>query len=218
MLQTENEKVYIEHCQNCSTHTWCTNHDESKYISYYENCKAKILVVCPELQVVANQIPVTLTNKFVTADKAKEGKLSFPRMGAFEIYFKDSVVFSKLESGQWPQSTLIANKLRELLDKPKIHVPKEAKPTNILKKRKKLKRESKSIEPNSSRTISVRLKSTTPNRKVLKNSGFFKNIQEKEYSDDDFEPDEAEIDDKDVTKVYELSLPHNALSNKVRNI
>lgn len=208
MLQTEHEKVYIEHCHSCSTHNWCTKHDESKYVSYFENCKAKILVVCPEVQVVANQIPLSFYHKFAISDKPKEGKSSFPRLGSFEIYFKESVIFSKLESGQWPQSTYIANKIRELLDNPKIAVKREIKTTNILEKRNKSKRTAKSIQPNSSRNISVRLKSTTPSKKVKKN----------ERSDEEFEPVHQEIDEKEITKVYELTLPFNSLSNKVRFI
>jgi predicted Rdx family selenoprotein len=219
MLEVENEKVYIEHCQGCSSHNWCTNHDESKYLSYYENCKAKILVVCPEVQVVSNQIPVFLISRFSMNDeKLKGGKQTFPRIGAFEIYFKDSVIFSKLESGQWPQSTFIANKVRDLIDKPKPHPVREVK-TNLLSKRK-MKREVKSIEPSSSRNLAGRFKSTTPSKRK-KNANFFKKKEkvqendEKKYSDDGFEDEDFE--NAQVTKEYELSLPFDGLSNKKIN-
>jgi len=34
MSSKEDTIVYIEHCINCNTHAWCTNHNESKYSSY----------------------------------------------------------------------------------------------------------------------------------------------------------------------------------------
>ena len=252
MLQVENEKVYIEHCQGCSTHGWCTKHDESKYQSYFENCKAKILVICPEVQVVANQIPIAFSNKFTYSDDSKpwEGKHSFPRIGAFEIYFKDKIIFSKLETGLWPQSTIIAKKIRELLDQIKLPPrPKDLHNTNILRKRKKSKPKSrniKSIEPNSSRNLSNRGKSSTPRRKLneveayVTDTSVYNNKyrdhkqkvndttnKEEEYSDDfkeasnewekDFE-EKGLTEQREVSKVYELVLPANALSNKVRDI
>ena len=252
MLQVENEKVYIEHCQGCLTHGWCTKHDETKYQSYFENCKAKILVICPEIQVVANQIPVAFSNKFTYSDNSKpwEGRHSFPRIGAFEIYLKDNLIFSKLETGLWPQSTIIANKIRELLDQ--IKVPAKAKElhkTNILRKRHKSKQKSrniKSIEPNSSRKLSHRGKSFTPKHKFNEAEAYVTDTsvynnkhkdraryvndilsKEEEYSDDfkeasneldrDFEGN-GMVQHREVSKVYELVLPANALSNKVRGI
>ena len=32
-----NDKIiYIEHCVNCKSHKWCTNHNEKKYHLFYE--------------------------------------------------------------------------------------------------------------------------------------------------------------------------------------
>lgn len=244
MLQVDNEKVYIEHCQGCSTHSWCTKHDESKYKSYFENCKAKILVICPEVQVVANQIPLAFRKKFSMGENSKpwEGKHSYPRIGAFEIYFKETLVFSKLESGLWPQSTMIANKIRDLLDLMRKPLKaKEISHGSVLKKRHKNKvkpRNIKSIEPNSSRHLSRRGKSSTPRRNFHESEVFgtdtslYKKKPNKpllamddndEYSDD-FKEESIEknnrneqdfIGNREVTKVYELTLSADTLSNKV---
>jgi Rdx family len=247
MLQVENEKVFIEHCQACSDHAWCTKHDESKYKSYFESCKGKILVSCPEVQVVANQIPLAFNSKFSEASKPWEGRHSYPRIGAFEIYFKDKIIFSKLESGLWPQSTIVADKIREILDQSKLpSKPREANNPEVLKKRNKNKiapRYIKSIEPVSSRKETNRGKSFTPQRRVEAESyrtdlSEYKKNEKKDYSaregktdnedSDDFKEDFSQLKKKfkdksiektrEITKVYELSLPGNCLSNKVLTI
>lgn len=241
MLQTENEKVYIEHCQGCSSHSWCTKHDETKYSSYYENCKGKIVAICPEVQIVANQIPLAFKKKFSDDENSKpwEGKFCFPRIGAFEIYFQDKIIFSKLETGLWPQSAVVANKIREILNSSKIpQKNSQFVKSNILKKRKKKSwkpRDIKSIEPNSSRKYSFRGKSSTPHRKFIEEDSRltdeFMNVKKHkdasvrnkknsgEYSDD-FDEGKTKYFKKNrqVSKVYELVLPASSLSNKVTAI
>ena len=247
MFHTENEKVFIEHCQGCSTHAWCTKHDESKYQSYFEGCKSKIQEICPEVQVLDNQIPLSLRKKFSSHEDSRpwEGTLGFPRIGAFEVYFKDRTIFSKLESGLWPHSVAVANKIREIIDKPKLPpVGRDKKVMNLLKKRKKPgldSKNSKSIEPSSSRSLAFRGKSTTPKRKLEETHGLVSHRkskqdrsmvtklqkkdsnEEEEYSDDfkeesmkkEAEDTEDQKETRKITKVYELSLPADSLSNKV---
>ena len=236
MIQPENEKVFIEHCQGCINHAWCTKHDESKYKSYYENCKARILVICPEVQVLSNQIPMLFKHKFTDPEnnKPREGKLSFPRIGAFEIYFKDKTIFSKLESGVWPQSNVVASKIREILDQGSFYV-KNDKSINVLKKRKiRLnQRNSNSVEPEFSTKIYARVKSTTPTLKKKdlvcdKKNKIEKKDSNEEYSDDFFKESDKENDNfisdlqdekienkRSFTNVYELVLDSKKLSNKV---
>ena len=160
--------------------------------------------------------------------KISEKKPNFPRIGAFEIYFQEKIVFSKLESGLWPQSTIVANKIREVLDQSKLPgKSRELKPTNILKKRKKLKNNQRtigSLEPNSFRKSSKREKSTTPYKTIKdpslddlkfgKNRDFSMRQKKNEYSED-FEED-FDNTNREITKIYELSLPYNGLSNKVK--
>ena len=112
------------------------------------------------------------------------------------------MIFSKLESGQWPQSTTIANKIRELIDKPTSQHVHELK-TNLLQKRK-IKRDIKSIEPSSSRNLVARFKSTTPSKKKKK-SEYFRREQKQEEG--------AEYEDEDE-KVWNKGLMRGKSGNK----
>lgn len=44
------------------------------------------------------------------------GKSNFPRLGTFEVYFRGQRVFSKLLEGRWPNSNIIAGKIRNIID------------------------------------------------------------------------------------------------------
>lgn len=233
MIQFESEKVFIEHCQNCPSHNWCTKHDESKYLSYYESCKKHIKDLIPELEIIQNQIPVHLVSKFTTSDpRPWEGKMAFPRLGSFEVYYKNKTVFSKLESGAWPQPSVLASKLNELIHAPKLPQIVKEKPNKLPASRKKFMKIDSSRQkiPRSTRSNQKRYKSTTPFRKAQKKHDFsVKNIGKKdEYEDEGFEEDSGESKgsknlslvkdlEKQVTKVYELNLSCGTISNKVTN-
>jgi hypothetical protein len=245
MLQADNEKVFIEYCQRCPTHSWCTKHDESKYNSYFESVRSKLREICPEVEIIGNQIPLAFSSKFSSHEDSRpwEGTLSFPRIGAFEVYFKERVLFSKLETGLWPHPGAIANKVREIIDRPKLPpVGRENNKTlNLMKKKRNAvgnrKVIARSIQPSSSRSDANRVKSTTPKRKIgdFHELGSFKKIDqdrsvvehkvrkrkdEEEYSDDFKEESEENerdnVGEKEVTKVYELKLSAEKLSNKVK--
>ena len=135
MLETEKEKVYFEYCVSCSTHSWCTRHDESKYSSYFDRCRSELLQHCSGVVAVANQIPLYFRKQFASSTVKAEpwaGKNTFPRIGAFEVYFRDSLVFSKLSTGKWPSASQIAERIHEI-----IHKPPTKKP-NIRKKARKI--------------------------------------------------------------------------------
>lgn len=217
MIQFESEKVLIEHCQNCSSHSWCTNHDESKYQSYFETCKQKILEQCPDLQVISNQIPINFSKKFtLTESRPWEGRLTFPRIGSFEVYFRSKLIFSKLESGLWPQASLISSKIQEMQNKPILPQIQKEKPRNPSNKRSKM-RDSKSNDSKSTRSNKKRYKSTTPTRKQEKKHDFsHKVIKKEEYEDESFEKDSVSETVK-ITKAYDLVLQCGTVSNKVRN-
>jgi hypothetical protein len=215
MIQFESEKVYIEHCQNCSSHSWCTNHDESKYKSYFDTCKQKISEVCPELETLSNQIPIYFSTKFSTSESRPwEGRLSFPRIGSFEVYFKSKVIFSKLETGLWPQATLIASKIQETLHKPVL--PQILKENQKIQRKRGKVRDSRSNDSKSTRRNQKRYKSTTPSKKFQKKHDFsYKAIKphvDEDYDDSDFE---KYPEPKKITKVYDLVLPCGSVSNKV---
>lgn len=231
MIQFESEKIFIEHCKNCSSHNWCTNHDESKYLSYFESCKKHIKDLIPELEIIQNQIPVHLISKFTTTDSRPwEGKLAFPRLGSFEVYYKNKTVFSKLESGAWPQPSVLASKLNELIHSPKLPQINKEKTKKIPTSRKKFIKIDSSRQriPRSTRSNQKRYKSTTPFRKEQKKHDFsVKNIDKKDqYEDEGFEKDSNESKEskdlssakdleKRITKVYELNLSCGVISNKV---
>ena len=43
-------------------------------------------------------------------------KLSFPRIGSFEVLFRGKLIFSKLKTGRWPNPLKIAEEIRNIID------------------------------------------------------------------------------------------------------
>ena len=150
MLRADLEKVYIEHCMGCNGHKWCTNHDENKYATYFSSCKTAILRICPHVTVVENQVPLGFQNKFITDSTISEfGKFHFPRIGAFEVYFRGAIVFSKIQSMKWPLPINIANKIKDIQEAPSNNNKKKIKPKRlksaIPSKKKKSKKPKKRL-------------------------------------------------------------------------
>ena len=150
MLRADKEKVYIEHCISCKSHTWCTNHDEEKYKDYFNRCQASILRICYNVTVVENVIPEGFTGQFITfPNTSKPGKFHFPRIGSFEVYFRGTVIFSKIESMKWPHASKVAEKIKEIQDTPlaEANRKKKLKPKRIKSalpgKKKKVKKSKK---------------------------------------------------------------------------
>ena len=124
------EKVYIEYCTDCRVHSWSTNHDESKYLAYFERCKQEILEVFPEMTVIANAIPPGFAHYFQSHKRQPQpwaGKTSFPRIGAFEVYYQTSILFSKLCSGMWPKPCLVQRQLTHAINKLPLIRPNRSK-------------------------------------------------------------------------------------------
>jgi predicted Rdx family selenoprotein len=227
-MQTDANTVYIEHCIGCSSHAWCTSHEASKYIQYYDACASAIQTLCPGLTVVQNQIPQFITSR-VLRSKAQPWthKPSHPRIGAFEVYFQDRVLFSKLEHGLWPHPGALAKRIREVIDQPKLpSVTRAANSSSIaLKQRKHIFRakNNKSVGPAIAKVNPGRAKSTTPRTKA---KGMKKvkveekeNKNDEEYSDEFQDGSEGEENEltggRKISKVYELKLAKDILSNKV---
>jgi len=40
----------------------------------------------------------------------------FPRLGAFEVYLYDVLIFSKLQTNQWPQHNRLLEKMQAMVD------------------------------------------------------------------------------------------------------
>ena len=51
---------YIETCEHCSTHQWCTRHNEAKYKALAESLKAAIVAAVPGAPVDINTINIAL--------------------------------------------------------------------------------------------------------------------------------------------------------------
>ena len=49
-------------------------------------------------------------------DRTPFAKLSFPKTGSFEVYFRGKVIFSKLKHGIWPHPAMLAKTIRDILD------------------------------------------------------------------------------------------------------
>jgi len=92
------KNIHIEVCANCRSHAWCTRHKEQKYNQFAEETKAAILADCPGYTVEINAI----TN--------------VPRIGAFEVSHGENVIFSKLNSGLWPNPKVLARDVKGYLD------------------------------------------------------------------------------------------------------
>ena len=134
-------RCYVEFCINCKHHNWCTRHKEEKYLEYFNKLKMKIMQTAPQVITYPNTIPLGFEDNFFTEDEeismiARYGKVKFPRVGAFEVYFNRKVIYSKLSNhGLWPNIELVAKKVAEELER--ISRPPVAKPVKRTVKRKK---------------------------------------------------------------------------------
>ena len=89
--------------------------------------------------VYPNTIPLGFEDNFFTEDEnliKRYGKVKFPRIGAFEVYFNRKVIFSKLTNGGlWPNHDVVARKIAEELER--LQRPPMAKPIKRTVKKKK---------------------------------------------------------------------------------
>jgi hypothetical protein len=58
--------------------------------------------------------PLGEQNKYYNEDNQEV--VIFPRLGSFEIYLYDILIFSKLQSNQWPQHNRILDKIQAIID------------------------------------------------------------------------------------------------------
>jgi hypothetical protein len=66
------------------------------------------------------------------------------------VYYDGQVIFSKLETGNWPNAKAIVSKLNQLIEEkrlPKITPEKSKKKFRIVRRKKKRIRKTKSSEP-----------------------------------------------------------------------
>ena len=131
----QKEFVYIEHCVDCEGHQWCTFHKSDEYKQYLEEVRLEVKRQIPNVVIIDNALPQEILNnpdggteelievydayrkKYSSQVVSEDGNLArFPRLGAFEVYYKHKTVFSKLRSRVWPHPEVIAKKLRIMID------------------------------------------------------------------------------------------------------
>lgn len=127
--------VFIEHCVNCSSHLWCTNHKTERYKHYFALCKSMILEKFPHCSVQENSL------KTLSLSKS-------PRIGSFEIVFRNEIIFSKLVIGKWPNLHAVGLKIGKILSKVVGQTQSPKKKTKLLKKKRLItKRKTEKTKP-----------------------------------------------------------------------
>lgn len=89
--------VWIEYCQNCKSHGWCTRHDEKKYLWFFQKLREKI--------------------EGETGIRVEMAAIK-PALGSFEVKFNETLIFSKIATLQWPFFEEIMEKLKEAQENP----------------------------------------------------------------------------------------------------
>ena len=124
----------FEYCVNCQHHAWCTFHEQSRYLYFLDITRKAILDKVPSATIVENTLPRQFLRKVSRAfeqeasfrskpipltptvwDERVEQYVRFPRVGAFEVYWNGRVIYSKLRTGMWPNPTMVAAYLKELV-------------------------------------------------------------------------------------------------------
>lgn len=76
-----------------------------------------IEATCPEVSLFINENPQVLMSLLYPDSKSSFSLTpTFPRLGSFEVYFRNKVVFSKLKSGRWPNPANVSKAIRNTLD------------------------------------------------------------------------------------------------------
>ena len=97
--ESESSEIHIEVCQNCRLHRWCTRHNEKKYNQIFES--------------VAQAINKELGPSYKVLKNPNNPK---PRIGAFEVTYKDKVIFSKITKGCFPEPSAVGLKAKEIVE------------------------------------------------------------------------------------------------------
>ena len=131
----------IEYCINCATHSWCTRHDEKKYLNIAQNVAAAIKEVVPgfaegkykvylgsfaynlaqdgqcvlangqtrSYQTTHHMVNIANSNPMQVPMDAEFPLRKMP-IGALEVYFMGVRLFSKVQSGVWPNAVRVAER------------------------------------------------------------------------------------------------------------
>lgn len=87
---------------------------------FYRGLEGKIAELLPGIVVVNNTIPADYKVKLlIGAAPIVIGQHSFPRLGAFEVYFNGHIVFSKLQTRRWPDLDEVVKRICRIQKGPK---------------------------------------------------------------------------------------------------
>ena len=120
-MTEETPRIAIETCVNCQQHQWNTRHQESRYNQlcfqylFIKSIVASALQsLIPDISITQNSIPREWASlgpfKGRTEDAGAELHL-LSHIGAFEIYHKDTLLYSKLSCRLWPNCKVVAKKI-----------------------------------------------------------------------------------------------------------
>ena len=87
-------------------------------MNYHEKVSLCIKASCPDLYIETNNLNLVSKNALglYSSQASLYKKSSFPRIGSFEVLFRDKLIFSKLKSGRWPNPMKIAEDIKNVVD------------------------------------------------------------------------------------------------------
>lgn len=108
---------------NCYQHAWCSQHDEYKYLFHFEKIREAVLqrvqlgdnIIVEQMEPPRHYQKLNANphdNKYF--DIRRDEEVYFPRLGAFEVYVDQVLIFSKLRSNAWPNDEKVADMIMEM--------------------------------------------------------------------------------------------------------
>lgn len=118
----QNNKIFvIEHCENCGTHQWNTRHNEGQYKQMAMGVAESLVANIPGSEVIFNKVPkeYAMSDIYCQLIANEDGNNPFydvqPRIGAFEVSYNGTLLFSKCLSGVWPHFQGLANRCSQVV-------------------------------------------------------------------------------------------------------
>ena len=103
--------VNVQVCIDCPSHSYCTHHSEKRYKEMFVKLREEVRKLSPTIEVVKN-----------CGSK-------WPEIGAFEVQFKNTILYSKLDTKLWPRISIVAKKIVNHIKKENNGEKENAGPT-----------------------------------------------------------------------------------------
>ena len=120
-MEASTKYVTVECCIDCASHQFDTRHVEAKYVACLEQLTKELEKTIPGIQVLKNAIPKTWVdyhlykNLIHNSDESCPIYEMLPELGAFEISTEGKLLWSKRQSGRWPNAADISTRVDQLL-------------------------------------------------------------------------------------------------------